>query len=91
MFIKKRGKAKAKAEAEKPHDGPAAGGPANIMQNEDDFDHRLGNYQLMEVRLKNSNCCMLTSPHNSLLLSFFHSVVFPSLLGKAVTVLYIAV
>jgi serine/threonine protein kinase len=48
MFIKKRGKAKAKAAADGKAEEAAAAGGGAVMVNEEDFDHRLGNYQLME-------------------------------------------
>jgi hypothetical protein len=52
MYIKKRGKAakaKAAAAAEGKEDGGGGGGGGGGMMSEDDFDHRLGNYQLMEA------------------------------------------
>src|SRR4051794_12398774 len=54
MYIKKRGKAKAKAAegAAGKDEGAAAaqaGDKQSIMTHEDDFDHRLGQYQLMEA------------------------------------------
>jgi len=52
MYIKKRGKAakaKAAAAAEGKEDGGGGGGGGGGMMCEDDFDHRLGNYQLMEA------------------------------------------
>ncbi len=55
MYIKKRGKAKAAKAAEGGRGddaaaggGGAAAGSGNVMTHDDDFDHRLGNYQLME-------------------------------------------
>ena len=49
MFIKKRGKAKAKAAADHKDDGVVGGGGGGaFIMNDEDFDHRIGNYQLME-------------------------------------------
>ncbi len=56
MYMKKRGKAAKKAEEPSEHissavgggGGGGGGGGSSLVPSEDDFNHRIGNYQLME-------------------------------------------